>query len=68
MSAVAGGILDVIITPADQRPEDVSVADFGLSDHSPVSWSVNSSQPAPTYVKTMRRSWVKNSEPNSLSD
>ena len=52
-----GAILDIIITPCDHQPEDVTVVDVGLSDHMLVSWSVNMAPPLPDYVTTTRRSW-----------
>ena len=42
------GLLYVIVTPADQEFEDISVVDVGLSDHLLVSWLMNLASPTPT--------------------
>ena len=53
-----GGILDVVVTKADDTPSSLQVDDIGLSDHHLITWSVNVRKTtAPNYVTSERRPW-----------
>jgi len=53
-----GGILDVVVTKADDTPSSLQVDDNGLSDHHLITWSVNMRKTtAPNYVTSERRTW-----------
>jgi len=55
-----GGTLDAVITRDDVgRPQSVTVADVGLSDHHLLQWSVSAARSPPPVEVLQTRQWCK---------
>lgn len=52
-----GGLLYVVLTSADETPEDVAVSESRLSDHKVIHWTISTVLPSPIYKKVNRRRW-----------
>lgn len=52
-----GGLLDVVLTSAEEGLYDVTASESGLSDHKLIHWTISTTHPSPTYTKILRRKW-----------